>query len=475
MKTVTRFAPSPTGYMHVGGLRTALFAYFVAKKNNGKFILRIEDTDKNREVAGSIDHIVKTLQTLNINYDEGPNKPGDNAPYLQSERLDLYKQWAQKLIDKGCAYADPYTAEQVDEFRQEAKANKKAFLFRDYRPENPPKWDGKSALRFKSNPKAYRWHDEIMGDLSAGPEAVDDFILIKADGYPTYNFAHIVDDALMKVTHIIRSQEFIASVPRFLNLYEALELEHPIFATVPPVMGPDGKKKLSKRDGAKDVLEYIAEGYLVETLINFIASLGWNDGTTQEIYSVDEIKSKFDLSDVQKSGAKFDERRLLWMNGAHIRNLSLDKLYELIKDKLPVQASDYQDEYKKKVVGLLQERLKTLNEVSELSTFFFDEPKINISLINEHKQLSKEDKNILKDWLIKSKEALDKSNFSIEDLTNKLNALLEETGTKPVVLFSLIRIATTQSPQSPGLFETLNLLGKEKSLDRIQKTIDNLN
>ena len=341
MKTVTRFAPSPTGFMHVGSLRTALFAWFVAKKNDGKFILRIEDTDKNREVEGSIEHIIKTLETLNINFDEGPNKPGDNAPYLQSERLDIYLEWGNKLIEKGRAYADPYSEEEVGEFREEAKANKHAFLFRNYRPENPPKWDGKTALRFKSDPKPYRWHDEIMGDLSAGPEAVDDFILIKADGYPTYNFAHIVDDMLMNVTHIIRSQEFIASVPRFLNLYEALEIEHPVFATVPPVMGPDGKKKLSKRDGAKDVLDYISEGYLIETLINFIASLGWNDGTTQEIYSVDEIKNKFELSHVQKSGANFDDKRLLWMNGAHIRNLSLDELYELVKDKLPKEAEKF--------------------------------------------------------------------------------------------------------------------------------------
>jgi glutamyl-tRNA synthetase len=471
MKIVTRFAPSPTGFMHVGGVRTALFAWLVARKNKGTFILRIEDTDKTREVEGSIAHIIKTLESLEIDYDEGPNKPGPNAPYLQSERLDIYKEWANKLIEKGRAYADPYTSEQVNEFREEAKANKRAFLFRDYRPENPPKWDGKTALRFKSDPKPYKWHDEIMGDLSAGPEAVDDYILIKADGYPTYNFAHIVDDMLMNVTHIIRAQEFIASVPRFLNLYEAMELTPPILATVPPVLGPDGKKKLSKRDGAKDVLEYLKDGYLVETLINFMASLGWNDGTTQEIYSIDELVDKFDLSQVQKSGASFDEKRLLWMNGAHIRNLSLDELYELVKDKLPEDSKNFDEEYRKKVVGLLQERLKTLNEVNELSTFFFTEPKINLALIDEHKQLSKEDRSILKDWLNVAKETLSSSDFTVEDLTNKLNSLLEKTGTKPVVLFSLIRIATTHSPQSPGLFDTLNLLGKEKSIDRIEKTL----
>jgi len=474
MKTVTRFAPSPTGYMHVGGLRTALFAWLVARKNNGTFILRIEDTDKNREVEGSIAHIIKTLETLDINFDEGPNKPGPNAPYLQSERLDIYLKWANVLIEKGRAYADPYTSEQVEEFREEAKANKQPFLFRNYRPENPPKWDGKTALRFKSDPKPYKWHDEIMGELSAGSEAVDDFILIKADGYPTYNFAHIVDDMLMNVTHIIRAQEFIASVPRFLNLYEAMELTPPLLATVPPVLGPDGKKKLSKRDGAKDVLDYIKDGYLVETLINFMASLGWNDGTTQEIFSVKELIEKFDLSHVQKSGANFDEKRLNWMNGAHIRNLSLDELFELVKDKLPEQSKNFDEDYSKKVVGLLQERLKTLNEVSELSTFFFEEPKINLELINEHKQLSKEEYSTLKKWLELTHKKLESSTFDVEDITNKLNELLEETNTKPVVLFSLIRIATTHSPQSPGLFDTLELIGKEKSLSRIEKTIQSL-
>jgi len=474
MKTVTRFAPSPTGYMHVGGLRTALFAWLVARKNNGTFILRIEDTDKNREVEGSIAHIIKTLETLDINFDEGPNKPGPNAPYLQSERLDIYLKWANVLIEKGRAYADPYTSEQVEEFREEAKANKQPFLFRNYRPENPPKWDGKTALRFKSDPKPYKWHDEIMGELSAGSEAVDDFILIKADGYPTYNFAHIVDDMLMNVTHIIRAQEFIASVPRFLNLYEAMELTPPLLATVPPVLGPDGKKKLSKRDGAKDVLDYIKDGYLVETLINFMASLGWNDGTTQEIFSVKELIEKFDLSNVQKSGANFDEKRLNWMNGAHIRNLSLDELFELVKDKLPEQSKNFDEDYSKKVVGLLQERLKTLNEVSELSTFFFEEPKINLELINEHKQLSKEEYSTLKKWLELTHKKLESSTFDVEDITNKLNELLEETNTKPVVLFSLIRIATTHSPQSPGLFDTLELIGKEKSLSRIEKTIQSL-
>lgn len=240
----TRFAPSPTGYLHVGGIRTALFAWLVARQAGGQFILRLEDTDQKREVHGADEHIKLSLQALGIDYDEGPDKPGKYGPYRQSERLDIYKKWAQKLIDQGRAYADPYTPEEVQNFREQAQKNKQPFLYRNHRPENPPTWDGTRPLRFKSEPKAHAWHDEVMGDLSTGPEVVDDFILIKSDGYPTYNFCHIVDDAEMQITHIIRGQEFLASVPNYLNLYEALELTPPIFATMPHIMNEQGNKKL---------------------------------------------------------------------------------------------------------------------------------------------------------------------------------------------------------------------------------------
>jgi glutamyl-tRNA synthetase len=288
MKPVrTRFAPSPTGFVHVGGIRTALFAYLVARQASGQFILRLEDTDQKREVEGSDAHIIKSLHALGLNYDEGPDIGGPFAPYRQSERLDSYKKWAEKLVAAGRAYGDPYTPEQIQAFRDEATTAKKPFLYRNHRPENPPKWDGTQALRFKSEPKAYQWHDAVMGDLSAGEEVVDDIILIKSDGFPTYNFAHIVDDAEMEITHVIRGQEFIASTPNYLNLYEALELERPILATMPHILNETGNKKLGKRDGAKDVLDYFKDGFVQEALINFIASMGWNDGTEQEIFSMD--------------------------------------------------------------------------------------------------------------------------------------------------------------------------------------------
>ena len=472
-KTVrTRFAPSPTGFMHVGGVRTALFAWLTARQNNGQFILRIEDTDQNREVEGSADHIIRTLNALGLNYDEGPNKPGDFGPYTQSQRLDIYNKWAQKLIDSGRAYADPYTKEQLDEFREQARANKQPFLYRNHRPENPSKWDGKTALRFKSDPKNYQWHDEVMGDLKTGPEVIDDFILVKSDGFPTYNFAHIVDDAEMQITHVIRGQEFISSQPNFLNLYEALGLDFPIFATMPHILAPSGQKKLSKRDNAKDVLDYLNEGYLPETLINFIASMGWNDGTTQEIYSTNELIEKFSLNRVGKSGARFDEDRLIWMNGQHIRNLSDEKIKQMAEKFWPQAAQNQPEELKNKILHLVKDRLKTFADLPTLTNFFFTKPTVNWDLISQNKQLKKLSAEEIRQLLETSKNKLNSTNFTSEEIQIALNELLAETNSKPAVLFSLIRTVITWEPFSPQLNETMEILGKEKVIAAIDEAIE---
>ena len=259
----TRFAPSPTGYIHLGNVRTALYTYLVARAHQGDFILRIEDTDQARFVEGAEEMILETLNWLGLNWDEGPtlNNPkeesGNFGPYHQTDRRDIYIKWAKKMISEGLAYADPYTPEEVQVFRDKAKAEKRAFLYRDHRPENPPEWQLGMPLRFKvPEIKRYSWKDAVMGELSAGPEALDDFILIKADGLPTYNFAHIIDDFEMQVTHVIRGSEYIASTPKYLSLYEALKITPPILAHVPHIMAPSGNKKLGKRDGAKSVTEY---------------------------------------------------------------------------------------------------------------------------------------------------------------------------------------------------------------------------
>jgi glutamyl-tRNA synthetase len=405
---------------------------------------------------------------LGLAYDEGPDIGGPYAPYKQSDRLDTYRTWAQRLIDAGRAYADPYSPAEVQAFREQAQAAKKAFLYRDHRPVDPPAWDGTQPLRFKSDPKAYSWHDEVMGDLTTGPEVVDDFILVKSDGYPTYNFAHIVDDADMQITHVIRGQEFVSSMPNYLNLYEALGLDKPIFATMPHILNEAGNKKLGKRDGAKDVLEYVRDGYLPEALVSFIATLGWNDGTTQEVFTAQELVEKFGLGRVGRSGARFDEKRLLWVNGHFIRELPLDELAKRAEFFWPESARKAAEPYKKQVLALAQDRLKTLKDLPSLTSYFFEEPTVDWSLITDNKQLKKLERDEIRQLLTTSHDTFSMLKaWDPETIQAALNTLLETTGQKPGTLFSLIRIATTWAPFSPQLNDTLALLGKETTLQRL--------
>jgi glutamyl-tRNA synthetase len=468
----TRFAPSPTGYIHVGNVRAALFPWLLARQQKGAFVLRIEDTDQARLVEGAQDLILDTLEWLGIDWDEGPRKGGDFGPYIQTERREHYLKWAQKLIDKGLAYADPYTPEEVTEFRDQAKAEKRAFLYRDHRPENPPVWDGSQALRFKvPEIKRYTWSDPVMGELSAGPEALDDFILIKSDGLPTYNFAHIVDDYEMGITHVIRGLEYISSMPKYLSLYDALGIEWPVLACLPHIMAPDGKKKLGKRDGAKSVQEYKDQGILPEAMLNFLASMGWNDGTEQEIFTRDELIEKFSLERVQRSGARFDEQRLLWLNGQHIRMLSLDDLYERVSDFWPESAATASEEKKKQILILVQDRLKTLLDLPLLTDYFFAEPTPDWTMVDDNKQLKKFDRTELIALLEATKQALSTSDFDANSIQETLNSLLETTGQKPGILFSLIRLAVSWAPFSPALNDTLAALGKEVTLHRLDAAI----
>lgn len=472
MTVRTRFAPSPTGYIHVGNVRAALFPWLLARQNGGEFILRIEDTDQARFVEGATDLILDTLDWLGLNWDEGPRVGGPHGPYFQTERRDIYKQWAQKLVDKGLAYADPYTPEQVQGFREDAMARKEPFLYRNHRPENPPVWDGTQPLRFKvTTIKRYSWHDPVMGDLSAGEEVLDDFILMKADGLPTYNFAHIVDDYEMGITHVIRGLEYISSIPRYLSLYEALEIEPPVLACLPHIMAPDGKKKLGKRDGAKSVTDYRVDGILPEAMVNFLASMGWNDGTEQEIFTLDELIAKFSLERVQRSGARFDEQRLLWMNGQWIRRIDLDDLYGRVTDFWPIEAASADETHKKQVLGLVQDRLKTLADLPLMTSYFFADPTPNWAMVGENKQLSKLSTEEAKNLLQAARDALANADYTAEALQETLNHLLETTGQKPGILFSLIRLAVSWAPFSPALNETLAALGKDVTLRRLDATI----
>jgi glutamyl/glutaminyl-tRNA synthetase len=312
-----------------------------------------------------------------------------------------------------------------------------------------------------------------MGDLESNPQAIDDFVLIKSDGYPTYNFCHIVDDCLMGITHVLRSQEYISSIPRYLNLYEALKVERPILVTLPFVMAIDGKKKLSKRDGAKGILDYAIEGYLPEAIINFLATLGWNDGTEQEVFSVEEIIAKFDISRIQKSPARFDEKRLLWLNGQHIRLLSIDDLYSRSNNFWPTSALTCQRDYRMKVLSLVQDRLKTLADLPILTNYFFEEPTPDKNMIASDKYLSKKEGNYLNNILQRAFDNLSKIDvFTAENIKNALNNLIIKTEENPGIVFSLIRYSISWAPFSPALDETLEVLGKDKSLARISRTLE---
>ena len=474
MEIVTRFAPSPTGYIHIGNVRSAIYPYLLARQNNGKLILRIEDTDRARYVEGATELIEDTLEWLGINWDEGPIVGGDHGPYFQSERMDIYHEWARKLIDMGRAYADPTTPEQLDAYRKECSEKKVPFLYRNYRPENPPAWKPGIPLRFKAEPKEYSWHDEVMGDMHTGPEVLDDIILIKKDGYPTYNFAHIVDDYEMGVTHLMRGVEYLSSTPNYLAIYEALGIDRPKIISLPHILAPQGNKKLGKRDGAKSVTEYRDDGVLPEAMLNYLACLGWNDGTEQEIYNKDQLIKAFSLDRIQNSGARYDETKLLWLNGQWIRKIfdeqGAEALYARTADFWPESAKDSSDEYKLKVLSIIYDRLKTMSDLRTMTEYFFAEPPVDTEMLLNNKFVKKlsesEIESLLKQTIAKL-TALE--TWDADSLQEALNELLAETGKKPAELFSLIRIAISFAPFSPALNLTMKVLGREKTLARLNK------
>ena len=471
----TRFAPSPTGYIHIGNVRSAIYPYLITRQAGGKFILRIEDTDQARFVEGATELIEDTLKWLGLDWDEGPIVGGPNGPYFQSERKNIYHEWAKKLIAMGRAYADPTPSDVIQGYREQCNAEKKPFLYRNFRPEQTPEWHEGIPLRFKADPKPRQWHDEVMGDLTAGPEVQDDIILIKADGLPTYNFAHIVDDALMGVTHICRGVEYLPSVPNYLAIYEALDLEVPKLVSLPHILGPTGGKKLGKRDGAKSVTEYRDDGILPETMLNYLANLGWNDGTEEEIYSKDDLIQKFSVAKIQNSGARYDETKLLWLNGQWIRKIADEQgiaaLYVRTDGFWPETAANYDDTYRQQVLGIIYDRLKTLSDLRDMTTYFFTDPEINTAMITENKFLKKIAIEELSELLQKTTAKLEKTDWEENALQDTLNQLLVETGKKPAELFSLIRIALSFAPFSPALPLTLRVLGKDVSLARLHATV----
>ena len=479
-KVVTRFAPSPTGHMHVGSVRTALFAWLFAKKNAGTFILRIEDTDKEREVAGSLEHIMESLKWFNLNWDEGPVINGPHAPYIQSQRLESYKKYAKQLVEKGYAYPDPYTKEEVEAFRQKATEEKRAFLFRDHRPENPGVWDGTKPLRFKvPEIKRYEWKDLVFGDLSAGEEALDDFILIKSDGYPTYNFAHIIDDVEMGVTHVMRGQEFISSTPKFLSLYDALGIAYPHFVTLPPILGEGGNKKLGKRDGAKDILEYRTEGYLPEAMINFLALLGWNPGGEQEVFTIEELIAQFEVARVQKSGAQWNEEKLDWLNKEHIKKMPLavqtEKIIQFLPDQLkslPTFSESIIEKITPVAIDHIQkfEDIKTMASEGEFN-YYFSQPAYEPSKLIWKTETAENTKKYLSQ-AIELLTSVPESSFDKDSVKTTIWTYAESVG-RGNVLWPM-RFALSGRDKSPDPFVLAEILGKATTLERLQSAVSKL-
>jgi glutamyl-tRNA synthetase len=465
---VTRFAPSPTGFMHVGGVRTALYAWAYARKHGGRFILRIEDTDKAREVDNSIPHIIESLQWLGITWDEGVDIGGPHAPYLQSKRLDSYKKYAQILIQKGYAYPDPYSDEEVSLFRQKADEEKKPFLFRDHRPAHFGTWDGTQTLRFKvPEIKSYTWHDAVRGDLTAGEEALDDFVLIKSDGYPTYNFAHIIDDLEMGVTHIMRADEFIASTPKFLSLYQALEITPPILVTLPPILAPEGNKKLGKRDGAKDILTYREEGYLPEAMINFLSFLGWNPGGEQEIMSPQEIIEQFSIEKIHKSGAMFNDEKLLWMNKEHIKRKSSSEQLEAVRP----YCKEYSEELLQRLLPTIIDRISLYGEMNVVEPaefhFFIKRPTFTSDRLEKivWKDSGKKEAVTHLRAVISLIPTID---FSTSTTIKEAIMVYADTHGRGNVLWPL-RMSLSGQEKSVDPFTILYVLGKDESVARLEE------
>lgn len=487
-----RFAPSPTGLLHIGSIRSGLFNYLWAKHSQGTFVLRIEDTDRARLVEGAVDQINASFEALGITPDEGPTQGGAYGPYLQSERLDLYRHHADTLIEKGSLYRCWCTPERLDDLRQAAQKAGQAFVYDRHclKPENHKSADEPHVLRFRIPDEAHTisWDDAVRGGLSFEADTLDDFVALKADGYPTYHLANVIDDHLMEISHVLRADEWIPSTPKHLLLFAAFGWDAPIYGHLPAVLGPTGTKKLSKRDGAQSVQEYIEEGYLPEAIMSFLASLGWNDGTTQDVYSPAELIEKFTLDRVQKSPAKFDKDRLTWVNGYIIRHLPPENLLERARAFWPAEAKDASDDYLAHVLGLLQERLKFLAELRlpELTGFFFSDPVFNPHSDEMKKIASKfyasEEISYALTETIAALKNLDKFDAeSIQQtlehidaqLTEKANAYyrgqnLDTTrANSRKGYYGLLRQVVSGQPFSPPLGDMMSVLGQETVLRRL--------
>lgn len=462
-----RFAPSPTGYLHVGGLRTALYDYLIAKKNKGEFLLRIEDTDQTRFVEGAVENIIRTLQLTGINYDEGPFKEKEVGPYVQSQRLEIYRQYAEELVKNKHAYYCFCSKERLDNLRQTQQAAKQT-----------PRYDkhclqlSEEEVRTKiaaGEPYVIRLNvpltgqvnftDLVRSEIVVNLSEIDDQVLLKSDGFPTYHLAVVVDDHLMKITHVIRGEEWLISTPKHILLYRALNWETPVYAHLPLLLNPD-KSKLSKRQADVAVEDYLKKGYLPEAIVNFVALLGWNAGNDQEFFTLEELVENFSLERVNKAGAVFDLAKLDWMNAHYLRTINIERLATLANPFFVEQGYKLDD--KEKFLRLLEvsrNRVTTLAELPNYATMFYAIPKIE-----DEKQLSAEQaQKVLSGFaeLVTEKEG------KITD--EELNSLMKKLEVKGKNFYFPLMLALLGQTKGPELTNIVYVLGKEETLKRINK------
>ena len=477
-----RFAPSPTGDLHVGNIRTALFDWAYARHTGGKFIFRIEDTDKERVTDEYIQRAIDTLKWLGLNWDEGPEVGGPYGPYLQSERLEIYKEWADKFLASGAAYHCYCSAEELEAERERQRAANLAPGYggtcRNLTSDQVKDFQGqgrKPVLRMRMDDGTTTFVDEIRGEVSFDHKFVPDFVLMRADGSPLYTLAVAIDDVLMKVTHVLRGEDLLSSTPRQIQVYKAMGLapaDYPIFAHLPFVMGQDNAK-LSKRNGEVSIAWYREQGFLPEAICNYLALLGWSPGDDREDISMGELVELFDVHDVHSSPARFDMKKLEAINGDKIRALAPDEFLSralpFLKDAGLIQGSTEEISLVKSALPIIQERIVKLSEIPAMLKFLFvkqfeiepeSKPKIQDDQSRQILQRALEDLEAVHEW----------SHQSIEEVLRK--ALIEDMGLKPRIAFGAVRIATTGSHISPPLFESMELLGKSASIARIKSAVN---
>jgi len=477
----TRMAPSPTGDYHIGHIRTVLYNYALSKKHGGKFIIRIEDTDQVRLVEGAVDRILDVIGEYGLNWDEGPKKGGDFGPYTQSERLDIYKDHAQKLIDGGNAYYCFCSKEDLDQMRKEQQAQGLPKTMYDGRCKNLP---AEKIAQFLSEGKSYtvrlkvpsgetiEFDDEVYGHLSFSSDEIDDTVLLKSDGYPTYHLAVVVDDHMMGITHVMRGNDWIPSTPKHILLYKAFNWQPPIYVHLPNLKEQGADRKLSKRFGSVFATDFLREGYLVEALLNFLMFLGWNPGGEKEIYSLEEFVNDFEISRIHKTDlVAFDREKLLWVNGYYIRSMPLAKLCKSVKDwaekfEIDLKCGEYELDYHLKVLDLVRERMKKLSEYVGLTHYFYHKPEVSPELLYKYAKSEERGQEIIGS-ILALLENVTQEKWKTADLEKMCHENLEKNDYKTKEFFMTLRVAITGETATPPILEVMELLGKELVLERL--------